>query len=256
MSTEHLHLQLRSYSDQGAQHAHDYHQLVLPLQGCLTLSVEAVAGEVSASRAAVIPAGCRHVFSAAEANRFVVADVPIPLAPELEALPPFVELDSALEQYVRFLSLQLGAGGCTQTEYQMLSLLIQLLRERRGERSCPDRRVLAARTYMDEHYHRRITASELAAVAHLSVRQLNALFRDQLGVTPHQYLVERRMQQAWQLLTTSDLSIQTIAERVGYGSLSSFSVGFSRHFDRPPSYFRRKSKQQRQSQQGSQRRPL
>lgn len=50
-------LQLKSYDDQMDTHAHDHHQLVLPLVGKLSLSVNSQAGEVIDGRAAIIPAG-------------------------------------------------------------------------------------------------------------------------------------------------------------------------------------------------------
>jgi len=245
MSIQEIGLHLRHYGDEQAQHSHDHHQLVLPLQGRLALAVETRAGEVGARQAAIIPAGCAHAFAAVEENRFLVADLPAPLVPSLEVLPTFVELDAALLHYVRFLQLQLEARSSSESQRQMLLLLVQLLQERNGQRPEPDRRIAAARHFMDEHFQRRISTAELAAVAHLSIRQFNALFREQLGRSPHQYLLERRMQSARQLLETTGLSIQQIADAVGYASLSSFSEGFSRYHGKPPSHFRRKAEKER-----------
>lgn len=103
-------------------------------------------------------------------------------------------------------------------------------------------RVSAAKQFIDDNFHNKITAAELATVAHLSIRQLNDLFRKQIGMTPHHYLTEIRMQESWRLLAQSDLDIQRIADAVGYSSLSSFSDRFSRHFGKSPSHFRRKLK--------------
>lgn len=236
-------IQLKSYSDHGQTHAHDHHQLVLPLVGKLSLSVNSRAGEVAEGRAAIIAAGQDHDFEARDDNRFVVADVPDGLAPMLDRLPCFVQLDAGLEHYVQFLHAQLqqGAEG-SQTQHQMLLLLIQLLQERFGDRLRLDRRVDVAKRFIDEHFHQKITVNQLAAIAHLSVRQLNQLFREQVGLPPHHYLTELRMQTAWQLLERGDLSIQHIADAVGYSSLSAFSDRFAQHFGHSPSHFRRLSK--------------
>lgn len=123
----------------------------------------------------------------------------------------------------------------------MLLLLIQLLQERYGSQLNLDRRVATAKQYLDGHFRQRISTSELSVVANLSTRQLNDLFRNQVGMTPHQYLTEIRMKESWRLLEQTGLSIQKIADAVGYGSLSSFSDRFTRHFGKSPSYFRRKS---------------
>lgn len=243
MSDSSANLELKSYGDQGQNHAHDHHQLVLPLVGTLSLSVASKGGEVSGGTAAIIAAGADHNVAALDTNRFVVADIPAAMAPMLEKLPCFVQLDSGLNQYVQFLHAQLQEGGdCSQTQQQMLLLLIQLLQERFGDNLRLDRRVEAAKCFMDEHYHRKITVNQLAAIAHLSSRQLNHLFREQIGLTPHHYLTELRMQAAWRLLERSDQPIQSIADAVGYSSLAAFSDRFTQHFGHSPSHFRRLSK--------------
>ena len=101
----------------------------------------------------------------------------------LDRLPCFVQLDAGLEHYVQFLHAQLqqGAEG-SQTQHQMLLLLIQLLQERFGDRLRLDRRVDVAKRFIDEHFHQKITVNQLATIAHLSVRQLNQLFREQVGL--------------------------------------------------------------------------
>lgn len=243
MMTSDPNLHLRSYGHEGRKHSHDHHQLVLPLLGRLSLSVDQTEGNVERNRAAVIPSGSDHGYSASEENRFLVADVPEALAPALERLPFFVELDSALLHYVQFLHSQmLNGAASSHTEHQMLLLLIQLLQERHGDKLNLDRRVSAAKQFIDDNFHNKIIVAELAAVAHLSIRQLNELFRCQIGMTPHHYLTELRMQESWRLLEQTDFNIQRIADSVGYSSLSSFSDRFSRHFGKSPSHFRRKSK--------------
>jgi len=243
MAASGVNLHLRSYDNEGKQHTHGHHQLVLPLLGKLSLSVNKTEGAVERNRAAVIPSGRDHGYFATEVNQFLVADLPEALAPALDRLPFFVDLDPALLHYVQFLHSQLVNGaGSSHTEHQMLLLLIQLLQERHGDKLNLDRRVSAAKQFIDDNFQRKITAAELASVAYLSIRQLNELFRVQIGMTPHHYLTEVRMQESWRLLAQSDLDIQRIADSVGYGSLSAFSDRFSRHFGKSPSHFRRKSK--------------
>ena len=139
-------LHIRTYDDEVKSHSHDHHQLVLPLVGTLFLSVDSMAGEVVQHRAAIIPSGSGHGFAATEDNRFLVADLPEGLAPALDKLPCFVELDSALRHYVQFLHAQVMSGaGADATQHHMLLLLLQLLQERHGSQLKLDRRVHAAK---------------------------------------------------------------------------------------------------------------
>ncbi|WP_305895293.1 AraC family transcriptional regulator [Marinobacter sp. MDS2] len=213
------------------------------MAGTLSLSVDAKQGEVAQRRAAIIPAGSGHGFAATDDNQFLVADVPEGLAPALDKLPCFVDLDPALLHYVQFLHAQLQNGTESDfTQHQMLLLLIQLLQERHGSQLKLDSRVHAAKQFLDEHFSQPISLVETAAMAHLSTRQLNDLFRRQVGMTPHQYLTELRMKEAWRLLEQSGLSVQRVADAVGYSSLSAFSNRFRGHFGKAPSHFRRISK--------------
>lgn len=242
MPTDNLILDLRSYSRAADSHQHDYHQLVLPVSGELEMSVNHTGGVVGSAQASVIAAGLEHAFSAPDDNCFVVADIPASLAPELEKLPAFIELTPALAQYVRFLHLQLQRQPAGTSQRQMLLLLLQLLQEHHGQLATPDRRIAAAQSYLDQHYDQPVSMAQLAGIAHLSTRHLNTLFRQSLGMTPQQYLLEKRMQRAWQLLSQTHLSIQQVAEQVGYQNLSAFSDRFRKHFSHPPSYFRRSGK--------------
>jgi AraC-like DNA-binding protein len=243
MKSSKLMLALRSYSEEKSSHQHDYHQLVFPVQGHMAIGVGKNASDVVPSQVAVISAGYEHGFSASSDGAFVVADVPEVFAPDLERLPAFIDLDSSMMAYVSFLHHQLQLDSVSQScERQMLLLLIQLLREQFGETLRLDRRVEAVQSYLDKHYMESVTLNQLATVSHLSVRQLSEVFSREMGMSPQQYLVELRMQKAWHLLETSSLSIQQIADKVGYKSLAGFSSRFSQHFGRSPRQFRKDAK--------------
>ncbi|BBF87482.1 transcriptional regulator, AraC family [Aquitalea magnusonii] len=240
---DHLLLELRSYQQESHQHQHDYHQLVLPAHGCLELDVEGRGGLVQAGQLAVIAAGNSHGFAAPGDNAFVVANVPASLAPQLASLPAFLPLDASLLAYVEFLRAELSRPAAAEhSRRQMLLLLTQLLAERAGADNKLDRRVAAARAVLDVRFAEDISLAQLAAAAHLSVRQLSELFRRQLGMSPGQYQLEQRMQHGWLLLEQGGLPVQQVAEQCGYASLSAFSDRFRRHFGIAPSHFRHPAK--------------
>lgn len=244
MSIEFSSLDLRSYSNEVASHQHDYHQLVLPVEGCLSLSIEQAEGDVTASKAAIIAAGASHGFFASDRNMFLVADVPSSLAPRLESFPAFIDLDEALTRYVRFLSAQVQAQqGTPDLQKQMLGLLIQLLQEKAGVQVQVDQRVAAVKAYIAQNLDQAITLPQLAGVAHLSVRQLSHVFTQSEGCSPQHYLIEQRMQRARDLLESTDLSVQRISESVGYSNLAAFSDRFRQCMGRSPRHFRRLSKE-------------
>lgn len=83
------------------------------------------------------------------------------------------------------------------------------------------------------------TVPKLAAEAALSRSAFFARFNRTVGLPPMQYLLAWRMALAKRLLTAHELGMDQIAERVGYGSASSFTVAFARHVGIPPSKYAR-----------------
>ena len=72
--------------------------------------------------------------------------------------------------------------------------------------------------------------------------QLDRRFQKELNTSPHDYLLEKRMTYAQNLLLQSDLTVISIAQKIGYANLSQFNVNFKRKFGIPPSQFRKLQK--------------
>nr|HMN29725.1 helix-turn-helix transcriptional regulator [Caldilineaceae bacterium] len=88
-------------------------------------------------------------------------------------------------------------------------------------------------------YDEPLTLAMIASVANLSPNHLLRTFKQLFQQTPHQCLVERRLERAQQLLRQSDHSVTEICFAVGFESLGSFSWLFRRRFGRSPEQFRR-----------------
>lgn len=105
-------------------------------------------------------------------------------------------------------------------------------------------RLKLARTYIDHHYDQPLTLDHLSREAGFSPYHFIRLFHAAYRKTPHQYLIARRLDQAKELLSASDLPIQDICVEVGFESLGSFSTLFRREVGLSPAAYRR-SKQRR-----------
>ena len=64
------------------------------------------------------------------------------------------------------------------------------------------------------------------------------IFKQQLGVSPQDYIVSYRLEQAERLLTTSKLTQKEIALRVGYPDVYALSRMFKRRYGIAPGHFR------------------
>lgn len=81
--------------------------------------------------------------------------------------------------------------------------------------------------------------AQLAKTAGLSRSAFFERFTRVVGMPPMEYLLAWRMAVARDLLRRPDLGIAEVADRVGYGSASTFSTAFSRHVGEPPSQYAR-----------------
>ncbi|MET1163061.1 MAG: AraC family transcriptional regulator, partial [Pseudoxanthomonas sp.] len=125
-------------------------------------------------------------------------------------------------------------------------LLIEALRATAGEDAPPgllrglaDARLAPAMKQMHGQVARAWTMAQLAKKAALSRSAFFERFSRAVGMPPMEYLLAWRMAVAKDLLRRQELGIAEVAERVGYGSASTFSTAFSRHVGQSPSRYAR-----------------
>jgi transcriptional regulator GlxA family with amidase domain len=127
-------------------------------------------------------------------------------------------------------------------------LLVEALRSSPGDDAPPgllrglsDAKLATAIRYMHGDPSRSWTMAQLAKRTALSRSTFFERFARTVGVAPMEYLLAWRMALAKDLLRREDLALDEVAERVGYGSASTFSTAFSRHVGQPPGRFARAS---------------
>ena len=106
-----------------------------------------------------------------------------------------------------------------------------------GTRLAP-RQIRAVQSYVEEHLKHSIALADLAATAGLSQFHFLRAFKQSLGVTPGQYVLDRRMERARCLLKSGNLSIAEVAICVGFDHSSHFTRAFRKAVGTAPSAFR------------------
>ena len=94
-----------------------------------------------------------------------------------------------------------------------------------GLASTTKRRVV---TYIEDHLAGDLSLSALAVEANLSPCHFARLFKESTGLTPHQYVISRRVERAQLLLATTNWSLTTIAHAVGFAQESHLALHFKR----------------------------
>lgn len=93
--------------------------------------------------------------------------------------------------------------------------------------------------FMKDNLERDVTLEDLAAAAAMSKYHYAKSFKHALGVAPHQYLVRLRIEKARRMLASDGLSIEEIANRVGYSDRAHFAEQFRKCTGVSPSRYRR-----------------
>ena len=109
--------------------------------------------------------------------------------------------------------------------------------------SLPDRNLARSlaktRRYMEEHLDEPLTIPTLSRRACLSATTFKEEFRRLYGLPVHTWLRQRRMERAAELLHTPGLSLETVAQAVGYSSVSQFVAAFRRYYGVTPGKYRK-----------------
>lgn len=91
--------------------------------------------------------------------------------------------------------------------------------------------------YMSDRLPEKIALADLAAVANLSPYHFSRLFREETGLTPHQYLIRCRVEKAKRLLATGKVAIAEVAHQVGFADQSHLTRHFKRIIGATPRQF-------------------
>src|SRR5215210_6385583 len=102
----------------------------------------------------------------------------------------------------------------------------------------PARHLVRARDLADARYVEPLGVDDMARAAGLSRAHFSREFRRAFGVSPHAYLLTRRLERAAALLRTTDRSVAEICLDVGLQSLGSFTTTFTRTYGMSPTAYR------------------
>ena len=82
----------------------------------------------------------------------------------------------------------------------------------------------------------------MSKAVNLSETRFLHLFKSETGMTPRQYLLRRRLEIIWKLLTDTEISIPEIAERTGFVDRSHLSRVFKAQTNYTPAEIRKKKR--------------
>jgi AraC-like DNA-binding protein len=133
---------------------------------------------------------------------------------------------------------------CLGLLLQMLSSYMNLqvgvrLPSRRETKSRRDFYITQAIKFIEGHYQKRISIPLIAKQVGLERAYFTKLFQAHMGVAPYEFLQRYRIEKAILLLSQTNLSMQVIANSVGFDDAAYFGKAFARQMGHPPTSFRK-----------------
>ncbi|MEX2474243.1 AraC family transcriptional regulator [Marinobacter sp.] len=239
------------------QHRHEHHQIVVGVRGEADLSVDGTGSHLDTWRACLVPTDARHDYCGDNQNHVLVINLDphmpalnSPAHGEYERLAPLFErartldMDNKLQTLVQFTAGEFDRSPNNDDLKQHLAASIlhcMAVRLSEHRKISVHRQVIrpdTVRRYVMENLHRKISVTELAGVACLSVSRFHEMFREVTGVTPHQFLLRTRLDQAVQLLVSTGLSVSEVAFRTGFSSQSALTNALRKHKGTTPTRLR------------------
>ena len=259
MDTPFLIRPIRSARDQPAQpaaHGHDYQEVIIITEGEAFHRIDWEARTMTGPHAVLVARGKVHAFRTGEGTRGWVIDFDPALLPrgaswlfsQFFALSkvPLLEAPcrSRIQRLCELMEEHQGLEGHGETQaYLLAALLAQLetlVPTLRGkpERDSDFHMVKKFLGVLDTHYHHRKDLDFYARRLKVNPRRLTSVCKQIMGRTAAGLLEERCMVEARRFLAQSDLTVQQIAERLGYDDPSYFTKVFRKVAKDTPGRFR------------------
>lgn len=253
---------------QSGEHRHDFAQILIGLKGKMTCEFNTESDQLLSGKLAIVPESEAHLFSGLnDDSELLVIDL-APFDPYIQALehscnlsfsqtilnnPEFITLSPEVVPMVDFAANQLAKREQQvdqqrrqQINCQLITLFMtQLCQQYSASTTHHDQSRLNRQQlnrYIDQRLAAPPTNGAIAKALNISESHLYTLCQQELGLTPQQYTLSRRMARARFLLQNSDITQTILADELGFADASSFSRAFKRYFKMTPGYARQRQR--------------
>jgi len=242
-------------------HAHnDSVEMIYFLDGQYELDIEGVRYQAGAQDLVLYNPGVFHrervIQTPKNACNYSIrfSDLEVCGLPEGSILPEEISPVFSTGAYARFFQNCLGMMVdecvrknvgyeqiCQNLLQSVVLLVLRIIDAEYGkiQKNDPSSTVQQVQRYIAENYMRDISMTDVAKQLHISYYHLSHLFKEKMGISPYNYLIDLRISEATRLLINTQYPICEIANMVGYTSQSRFFAQFRKLKNMSPMQFRK-----------------
>ncbi|MEL0628573.1 AraC family transcriptional regulator [Psychromonas aquatilis] len=253
-STPFLPAEVISLPTESHNHAHDHHQLVIATSGHSEFSIEGLQSLIIPGQGCVVTTSSEHAFNGLGNSEILTLNLPSEDAFDVYTNEcfnsiftqnQFFKLDVQFQNLLTLLVKEIRVLPADPLVAEACKNTIIALLKRHMYTDLPTKMLKRVRINMDiidayihKHIASKITISQLAGCVFLGESQFHSLFKQQMSITPHQYILKLRFNFAKAQLENNALTLSEIATRSGFANQSSFTHAFTKLQGISPSKYR------------------
>lgn len=248
-------VELLTLPSQMHNHDHHYSQIVIGLKGQTEFEISGIGSRIGPGKGCLVTSGNIHAFGGLKDPSDILV-LNLLLKPDTDATvlerianmaskECYFQLDTQIQRLITLLAGEIRTypndavltNACGDTIVALLQKHISAMprdfRDHRFDLSVIDK-------YIERNIQAKITVAQLAGSVYLGESQFHQLFKELVGVTPHQYVLQRRIEIAQKLIDQGQYSLGQVADLTGFSNQSTFNHSFSRLLGMSPSRYKQR----------------
>lgn len=236
-------------------HDHSYTQIVIGLRGEADFEIEGFGNRIGPGKGCIVASSSGHSFGGvvSQSDILVLNLSYVPMQGmevverinQLSKSDTYFYLDGQIQRLIKMLVDEMKAHpddellsrACNDTLMALLQRHIKGMEYQRGE---PRLDLTSIDRYIEQHIAYNISVAQLAGSIYLGESQFHYLFKQQTGMTPHQYVLNKRVDMAKKYIEEGRYTLGQVAELTGFSAQSSFTHIFSRLQGISPSQYKKR----------------
>lgn len=214
-------LKIVNISTSKNQHAHDYAQIIIPLEASVFLQTSASDFIIDPQHIGYIPPAMFHKYRSDKGTSSLIINIPHHLLKKTDdnklSTSHTLLIDDKLHLLIQLILKEMESNpDSLSLEYLFFFLYDKLI----------ESKIFTSIDYISKHYLDELHIANLAAMEHYNENYYREWFKRQTGLGPTAYIQKLRIEKAKELLVTTKYGITEIAIQVGYDHNSSFTRAF------------------------------